>query len=289
MLAAASATAHAEPNLVVRSDGDCPSGQAVAEALWAIRPDSEWPPLLATIHVTEIGVQVALGEDPANRREIAAPADCADRVNRVAVVIAVWSGELPAHATGAPSLTIAAPAPVLAPVARPAMVTEVGLSGFYSVVGGYAPGVQVELARLRRQSWWGARAVAAYQSTRSVRVDIGDSRYERAQLGAFLVLRWTGARLFLSGDAGALGAFTRAHGEGYSQNQSAYAGNAAVAVDGRAGLRLGTFRVWADLQACRWASQQTLRIDPVITGPSTTSTLPAWDAHLGLGASVAFD
>ena len=290
---AASSAAEAETNLVLRGDGDCPSGQAVAEALWAIRPDSEWPALTATIHVLEDRIQVTLGEDQEHPREISLPADCADRANRVALVIAVWSGELPAHATGAPTLSVAVPAPLPARAAMPprksAMVTELGLSGFYSTVGGWAPGGGVELGWLRRDGWWGLRAWGAHQSAKSLRVDIGDSPYDRTLLGAALVLRWERPRLFLSSDWGLVGAVTRAHGDGYSQNQSASGLNAGLAADGRVGLRLGPCRVWADVRLYRWLAKETVQVESLSAGPASTSTLPTWDAHLGAGASVVFD
>jgi hypothetical protein len=278
-----------ETNLVVSSNSDCPSGQAVSEALWAIRPDSEWPALTATIEVIEDHVQVTLGDDGTHRREIPVPPDCADRANRVALVIAVWSGALPAHATAAPQLSVAVPAPVLVLVKKSAMVSELGIAGLYSTVGGWAPGGSVELGWLRRDGWWGLRAWGAYQSAKSLRVDIGDSPYDRTLLGAALVLRWERKHLFLSSDWGLVGAYTRAHGDGYSQNQSASGLNVGLAADGRVGLRLGACRIWADVRLYRWALKETIRVDPLSTGPSSTSTLPAWDAHLGVGASMVFD
>jgi hypothetical protein len=289
LVIAATSAADAETNLVVRSEGDCPSGQAVAEALWAIRPDSEWPALTATIHVLEDRIQVTLGEDQNHPRDIPVPADCAERANRVALVIAVWSGELPAHATAAPHLSVAVPAPAPLRAKKSAMVTELGISGLYSTVGGWVPGGSVELGWLRRDGWWGLRAWGAYQSAKSLRVDIGDSPYNRTLLGAAMVLRWDRPRIFLSSDWGLVGAYTRAHGDGYSQNQSAAGQNVGLAADARVGLRLGACRIWADVRLYRWALKETIRVDPLSTGPSSTSTLPTWDAHLGLGAGVVFD
>src|ERR1017187_9722927 len=48
-LVVASSPVKAETNLVVRSSGDCPSARVVSEALWAARPDQEWPPLTASV------------------------------------------------------------------------------------------------------------------------------------------------------------------------------------------------------------------------------------------------
>jgi hypothetical protein len=120
-------------------------------------------------------------------------------------------------------------------------------------------------------------------------VDIGDSPYERTLLGAAMVLRWGRRWLFLSTDGGLAGAYTRAHGDGYSQNQSASGLNMGLAADGRVGLRLGSYRIWADARLYRWLAKETVRVDPLLAGTPTTSTLPTWDAHLGLGVGVVFD
>ena len=295
MVAASPAKAETklETNVMVRSNGDCPSGQSITEALWAIHPDSEWPTLKATVYVVEDQVQVSLGDDQTHWREVDAPEDCTDRANRVAVVIAVWSGALPEGATDAPNLSVPMPAPIPAPAPLPAkkssMVTELGLSGFSSTVGGWVPGGSVELGRLRREGWWGIRATVGYQSTRSLRLDIGESQYDRTLLGAAMVLQWNRPRIVLSSDWGLVGAYLRAHGNGYSQNQSASGLNVGLAADGRAGVRLGPFRIWAVISLYRWALKETIRVDPLVTGTSTTSTLPAWDAHLGMGAGMVFD
>ena len=279
----------AETNLVVFSNSDCPSGQAVSEALWAIRPDSEWPALTAAVRVLEDRIQVTLGEDQSHPREIPLLADCTDRANRVALVIAVWSGALPAHDTAAPQLSVAVPAPVLVPAKKSAMVSELGMTGLYSTVGGWVPGAGVEFGWLRRNGWWGLRASGAYQSAKSLRVDIGDSPYDRMLLGAAMVLCWERRLLFLSSDGGLAGAYTRAHGDGYSQNQSASGLNIGLAADGRVGLRLGSYRIWAEARLYRWLAKETVRVDPLVAGTSTASTLPTWDAHLGLGVGVVFD
>jgi hypothetical protein len=288
----ASSLVKAQTNLVVRSSGDCPSARVVSEALWTARPDREWPPLAANIEVVENRIRVSLGEDQAVWREVPAPADCADRANRAALVIAAWSGELPAQTTSAPSLSVAVPAPlpVQAVVAKhSATVFELGFSGFYSMVGGSVPGGRIELAWLRREGWWGLRAGASYQATKSLYVDIGRTQYDRTLLGAALVLQWNRPRYFLSSDWGLVGALVRVHGDGYTENESASGLNVALDAEGRVGLRLRAFRIWADAVLYRWLGKETIRVDPMSTGLSSTATLPRWDVHLGLGAGVMFD
>jgi hypothetical protein len=288
----ASTPAKAETNLVVRSSGDCPSAQVVRAALWTVRPDLEWTPLTATVEVVENRIRVSLGEDQAVWREVPAPADCADRANRAALVIAAWSEELPVQTASAPSLSVAVPAPlpVQAVVAKPsATVLELGFSGFYSMAGGSVPGARIELAWLRRKDWWGLRADASYQSTKSLYVDIGRAQYDRTLLGAALVLQWNRPRYFLSSDWGLVGDLVRVHGDGYTQNESASGPNVALDAEGRVGLRLRAFRIWADAVLYRWLGKETIRVDPLSTGLSSTATLPRWDVHLGLGAGVMFD
>jgi hypothetical protein len=47
--------------------------------------------------------------------------------------------------------------------------------------------------------------------------------------------------------------------------------------------------MWADAIFYRWLGKETIRVDPLSTGLSSTATLPRWDVHLGLGAGVMFD
>ena len=289
LLCVAVGPAEAESNLIVRSDGDCPGGKAVSEALWAIRPDREWPALTATVHVVDDRVQVSLGEDRHHWREVPAPDDCADRANRVALVIAAWSGELPSYATGAPDLSIAIPAPVPVTTKKSSTVTEVGLRGFYSIVGGWAPGTSVEVGRFRREGWWGYRGIVGYQSAKTLPVDIGISHYDRILLGATIALQWNRPRWFLSGDVGLLGSLTRAYGDGYSRNDSSSGPNLAFCTEARGGVKLASYRLWADLGLQRWARKETIQVDPLAVGSSTLHSLPTWDAHAGLGVGVVFD
>lgn len=289
-VAAVASPAAGQTNLVVQSDGDCPSSLSVTQALCAIRPDNQWPALVARIRLVDDRVRISLGQDETHWRDVPAPADCGERALRAALVIAVWSAELPAPAIGAPNLSVAVPAPLrasVAPARKSPLVAELGVQGFYGLVGGLSPGAGIELGVHRRDAWWGVRTILAYQSTRSVRVNIGASSYDRALVGAALVLRWDRQRTFLSSDLGMVGSFTRAHGDGYSKNESARAFNLGPSANGRAGLRWGRWRVWTEAGVCRWLAKESFRVDAFIS--FTTSALASWDAHLGLGAGITFD
>ena len=285
LAALASPAARAAPNLTVRSDGECPSTGAVRSALLAIRPDDEWPPVSADIQTDGDSIAITLGDDAT--RGITVPADCAARARAVALVIATWSGELPEQAAAAPSLSAAAPAPLL--TRRAARVFSLGISVFYSMVGGSAPGALVELGNFGRAGGFGFRVHGAYQAAKSVALDMGESNYYRSMLAAAVAYRWSAPRLFLAADVGIAGNLTRAWGSGYSQDQSDYALNAGLFADGRIGLRWGRFALWSDFRMYRWPRAETLHVDTLSTGPYRTTILPAWDAHWGLGAGWVFE
>jgi hypothetical protein len=170
-----------------------------------------------------------------------------------------------------------------------AAVYELGSSGFYSLIGGAVPGARIELARLSRESWWGIRAAAVYQWSRSLPVDIGKTQQDRISLGLALVLQWSFPYLYFSSDWGIVGAFVRAHGNGFTQNESASGLNLGLDAEGRVGVRLANFRIYVDSGICRWLGRETIRIETLAGASSSSHTLSRWDAHLGLGVGVLFD
>ncbi|HEY5282323.1 MAG TPA: hypothetical protein VIM14_05995, partial [Polyangia bacterium] len=116
---------------------------------------------------------------------------------------------------------------------------------------------------------------------------LGDDAGARADLAMYL-------RDFPSGQFaiqawGVVGSLIRARGNGYSQDESTSGLNAGLDAEARVGTRLRAFRIWADVVLCRWLGKEIVRVDPVASGSPSVSTLPGWDVHLGLGASVTFD
>ena len=283
--------ANAAPNLEVRADGDCPDTGLVTTNLLAIRPDDEWPPLVATLHMDGEQLVIALGQASTTQRKIKVSGDCTERARLAALVIAAWSGELPDHATSAPTLSVDIPAPLPAPIpTKPsAWFTELGFAGFYSMVGGGAPGGRIEAGHFRRDGWLGLRASATYQAEKALRVDIGLSRYSRALFTAAAVFRLDSRWGFLSTEGGLVGALTRANGGGYTQNLAARSLNLGLEADGRAGLRTERFRIWAEARAVRWLRTETIHVDRLSGGALNARALPTWDAHLGLGVGILFD
>jgi hypothetical protein len=298
LVVVASSLAQAETNLVVRSDSDCPSGQAVTEALLAIRPDREWPVLTATIQVSEDRMQVVLGEDRNNQREIPAPADCAERATRVALVIAVWSGELPAQATGAPSLSASVPAPALT-VARPAPVPvpaqkspnvfELDGAAFYSPLWGQAAGAWLGLGRTPRKGGVGVRVLAAYQSGRNLSIEGGTNQVRRFLVGAAVTYHLQLRRAFGSGDGGLVGTLTHAQGAGYDTNRADDTMNFGGIVDLRAGLCFGRLRLWWGARLLRLVHGETVKVQSITPTVANRRALNAWDAQFGVGLGFRFE
>ena len=298
LVVAASSLAQAATNLVVHSDSDCPSGQAVTEALWAIRPDHEWPALTATIQVSDDRLQVVLGEDRSNQREIPAPADCAERATRVALVIAVWSGELPAQTSGAPSLSVAVPVPALtvappAPVPVPAQksptVFELDAAAFYSPLWGQAPGAWLGFGRTPRDGGFGVRVLGAYQSASTLAIEGGTNQVRRFLVGAALTYHLQLPRAFASGDGGLVGTLTHAQGAGYDTNRADDTTNFGGVVDLRAGLRFGRFRLWWNARVLRLVHAETMKVQSITPSVANSVALNAWDAQVGMGLGFRFE
>ena len=132
--------AHAQPMVVVLGDATCPSVDMIRTALPAAWPDDALSGQKVTVEVADNRLALSLGETPGVRREIPADGDCSVRAESVAVVLAAWSGELGARPVDSPVLTIASPAPVLAPAKKPLPIIELEGGAFYSPLWGHAPG-----------------------------------------------------------------------------------------------------------------------------------------------------
>jgi len=163
--------------LVMVSDSNCPSGEAVREALVDLRPAGQWPALSVAIHATSQMLVVEIGSQKTNSRQLAVGPDCAARASAVALVIYTWTGDLPIEAKGTPILQPAAPilqaaTPILQPAAptiqsepgkkpeKPipkgnAGQSEIGAGLLAATAGGIVPGGRVEFGRMRRGSGFG--------------------------------------------------------------------------------------------------------------------------------------
>jgi hypothetical protein len=282
--------------LVIVSDSDCPSGEAVRSALLALRPAVEWPALSVAIHATEQMLAVEIGSQKTNPRQLAVGPDCATRATAVALVITTWTGELPVEAAGTPVLQ--APAVVVQPPAEKkpegviprtdARHSEIGAGVLAATAGGIAPGLRVEFSRTRRGSGLGWQVDVTVPAAREVTLGGGTTRWMRVSAGAAFDAHWAMRRFFLDGTFGGVAALTYAWGQGYIANQSDWSPTWGLVAGMRAGVPWGRARIWLEMRALKWLREQSVQIDPVTTGNATTTQLPSWDAQGTIGISYVF-
>ena len=282
--------------LAIVSDSDCPSGEAVRDALLGLRPVEEWPSLSVAIHTTEQILEVEIGSQETNPRQLTVGPDCATRATAVALVITTWTGELPVEAAGTPVLQPSAV--VLQPSAAKesaraapkaeARQSEIGAGLLAATAGGIVPGGRVEFGRMRRGSGLGWQVDLTVPAARGVTLGSGTTRWMRISAGVALDARWAMRRFFLDGELGGVAALTYAWGQGYATNQSDWSPTWGLGAGIRAGVPWGRTRLWLDLRAVKWLREQSVRIDPVTTGTATTANLPSWDAQGSIGISYIF-
>jgi len=283
------AVARTQPIVAVHGDTSCPSADMILAALPANRPDAEWPEQDVTVEVADDLLSITLGQAPGARREIPADTDCSVRANSVAVVLAAWAGELGARPTDSPMLTVAVPAPVLAPAHKPSHVVELDGAAFYSTVWGHAPGAWLGVGRTPREGGVGVRLAGAYQSGRDLALEGGTNQVLCFIVSAALTYHVQRKHVFASGDVGLAGTFTRAQGSGYEPNQTGWAANVGGAADLRGGFRLGRARLWLNARGLRLAHAETVKIKSTSPGVADSATLSAWDVQIGLGLGYRFE
>jgi len=282
--------------LVIASDSDCPSGEAVRDALVGLRPVEKWPSLSVAIRTTEQMLVVEIGPEKTNPRQLAVGPDCATRATAVALVITTWTGELPVEAAGTPVLqpsavVIQPPAVKQPETAIPradARHSEIGAGLLAATAGGIVPGLRVELGRMRRGSGLGWQVDLTVPAAREVALGGGTSRWMRVSAGVGLDARWARRRFILDGELGGVAGLSYAWGQGYVTNQSDWSPTWGLVAGIRAGVPWGRARIWIDIRAFKWLREQSVQIDPVTTGNATTTQLPSWDVQAAMGVSYIF-
>jgi len=282
--------------LAIVSDSDCPSGEAVRDALLGLRPVEEWPSLSVAIHTTEQILEVEIGSQKTNPRQLIVGPDCATRATAVALVITTWTGELPVEAAGTPVLqpsavVIQPPAVKQLEAAIPradARQSEIGAGLLAATAGGIVPGIRLEFGRMSRGSGLGWQVDLTVPAAREVALGGGTTHWTRVSAGVGLDARWARRRFSLDGELGAVATLTYAWGQGYVANQSDWSPTWGLVAGMRAGVPWGRARIWIDIRACKWLREQSVQIDPVTTGTAITANLPSWDAQGAIGISYIF-
>jgi hypothetical protein len=293
--------------LTIASDSTCPSGPAVAEALAAIAPASEWPSGSVRIQTLTDMLVVELISDGATRRELRLTSDCRVRAMTVALVIATWTGELTSDAAAAPMLRgqgskasaeAAAPASVPPVAARTASShdgvaaktteRELGAGLLLAVLGGVAPGLGLDFIQTRAPSGFGGQVDFRLPARRESSTTGISARWTRAALtvagnGRFTLGRWS-----FSAHAGLAGGYTLTSGQGYAIDQSAQALTLGLVAGGRLGLGWRRVRIWTDVRVNRWLFSQVVAVDSVGGNRVATLELPSTDLQWTLGISYVF-
>jgi hypothetical protein len=285
----------AEGALVIVSDSNCPSAEAVREALVGLRPVGQWFALSVAIRATPQMLVVEIGPQKTNQRLLTVGPDCANRASAVALVISTWTADLPVEAEGTPILQPAAlslqPSPGKQPeklIPKSAGQSEIGAGLLAATAGGIVPGGRVEFGRMRRGSGLGWQVDLTVPAARQVSIGGGTTRWMRISAGVALDARWAMRRFFLDGELGGAAALTYAWGQGYATNQSDWSPTWGLAAGIRAGMPWGRTRLWIDIRTVKWLREQSVHIDPVTTGTAAIVNLPSWDAQAAVGISYVF-
>jgi hypothetical protein len=279
---------HAAPML-------CPSAESIRAAVRALRPDLDQP-TSQTVKVRLEGETILLtlsDGGPGSMRLLPAAGDCATRADAVALVIAAWSGGLPAQPTQAPLQPTTDPvstasAFVPAPVSRPRHAFEVDAAGFQSLVWGHASGAWLGVGFFPRGGLLGVRVFGAWQGASDLAIGAGNNRLSRSLGGAAATLHMKWRAWFGSMDLGLAMTYTHARGEGYASNTDASVWNWGGLADLRTGLAWGRTRVWANARMVRLAHEEEVSITGEGALPHESS-LRIWDAQLGLGLGMRFE
>ena len=283
--------------LVIVSDSDCPSDEAVRNALLALRPAEEWPSLSVAIREFPQMLVIEIGSQKTKPRQLAVGSDCTTRATAVALVISTWTGDLPVEAAGTPVLQPATPilqpsrdkkAETVIPKGD-ARQSEIGAGVLAATAGGFVPGGRLECGRMRRGSGLGWQVDLTVPAARQANIGDGTTRWMRFSAGAALDARWAMRRFSIDGALGGVAALTYAWGQGYVANHSDWSPIWGLAAGIRAGLPWGQTRMWIDMRAVRWLRAQTVQIDPAITAVNVaTVDLSSWDAQGAIGISYVF-
>jgi hypothetical protein len=293
--------------LTIASDSTCPSGPAVAEALAAIAPATEWPSGSVRIQTLTDMLVVELVSDGVTRRELRLTSDCRMRAMTVALVIATWTGELTSDAAAAPMLRgqgskasaeAAAPASVPPVAARTASShdgvaaktteRELGAGLLLAVLGGIAPGIGLDFIQTRAPSGFGWQVDLRLPARRESSTTGISARWTRAALTVAGNGRLTLGRWSFSAHAGLAGGYTLTSGQGYAIDQGAQALTMGLVAGGRLGLGWRRVRVWTDVRVGRWLLPQVVVVDSVAGDRVATLELPSTDLQWSLGISYLF-
>lgn len=269
-------------DLVIVSESDCPSGDAVRAELAKLRPADEWPAAVVAIRATDQSLAIDVGARNSTQRQLVVGRDCTSRASAAALVIATWMDDLPAEVTRAPVLRAHDVNRPAAPAQRSARY-EIGAAVAAAVGGGWAPGVRAEILRLPADGFLGWQASVGVVGPRDLAVGQGDTHWMRTNAAVGLHARHSAERWFLAADLGLSLALTSAWGTGYTNDGSDRSFTWGPVAGVRAGSPWGRFRLWSELRGRWWVKGDSVRIDSPSAAWVDNAELPSWEAQLSLG------
>jgi hypothetical protein len=273
--------------LVIASDSQCPSTDAVRTALTKLRPPPEWPDAEISIHAAADALTIEIESQSSVRRQIAVALDCGERATSAALVIATWMDELPAEEAGAPTLHASA---ATSPASPPRLAHyEAGAGLTSAFAGDWAPGLRAELVRLHGEDLLSWQASLDLVGPHEVAAGQRATRWMRAGVAGGAQIRRSFERFFLAADMGLAGALTVAWGTGYAEDRSDHSFTWGPVAGARAGISWGRFLLWLDLRGHWWARGDSVRIDSPSAAWVDNVDLPSWDAQGSVGVSRVLD
>jgi hypothetical protein len=286
----------ADPLVQVAGSATCPAPDRVAEQLERLLPPrpANVAPDLARVDADAGGVRVELRRADATlvgEKTLARNASCAEMAEAIGIVLAMW--ELPLHPGLVPPAVLAArrEAPPASLATSPAVNSsgdaapgrfrfEPGI-GVRGLMPGPVPGVLIETVLRHHASGWGARLTIGGAWWTASDLAIGQVSWTRATAGLGPIRGWQGNRWFVDVHGQALAAALFAAGQGYTETRRPVAFDPGGGAGIRAGITVGTVRMWAELALAWWPIRRSLRVE----GIAQMVDVPSLEPSLAIGGT----
>jgi hypothetical protein len=282
----------------VSSDSNCPSSDALSVRLLGLLPAGGPENASARVHVEaqSMLIEVTTPGEPPRQRTVPLAADCEERTEMAALIIASWLDAMPVGAVGATGVPVARVAPT-----QPGGATESGEkpsseppprgvpilagAGMFGMADkqGVLPGLVLSGAMPELIENFGLLLEASVALFRDVAVGGGTARYWRPTLALQASADLYRSQWVLRALAGpALGILT-VSGSGYDKNTI----DTTVTWGANLGLALARAwqrrEAWISVTAMTWPQGRSIRSKP--EGPGSQVGLPQWEARLSVGFS----
>lgn len=274
---------------------DCPSAHQIATKLDPLLPTGRSPGLgrdVASVDVVESRPDGTLGfhlrllrpdGTMVGHRRLVLQAGCEEMADAVASVIAAWEADLQQAPTAVPN--DAGPGTHFTVTNNPTptrLRLELGLSAGAAFIGGTAATGSLEAVAGSDASRWQLRIATASETARTLKLDMGEVRWQHTTVGAGVMLRSLGSIWRFSADLGAIVGWATLGGRGYPTNHEQRSFEYGAAAGFRVRRAFGRFGVWAEARTNLWSSHQRARL----TGSESHPEVPNVELMASIGASA---